>query len=274
MTHPLLDWLKFYRDIGVEDIRYAAAPRAGGAPKKTPPAKPAPPPAPTKPTTPAASVSIVREAPSKFSTGQSPPARPDSVGAASGERRSKAERLADGARRVAACVSCRLHEERTKTVYGVGNPDAALMFIGEGPGREEDLKGEPFVGRAGQLLTKIIEAMGLRRPDVYIANIVKCRPPENRAPLPDETATCHPFLDEQIEIIDPKIIVTLGSPSTHVILQEKTPITQARGRFREWRGRLVMPTFHPAFLLRNPPKKREVWEDMQKVMAKLKELGV
>lgn len=199
-------------------------------------------------------------------------ARPAAVGMGNLSTAEKVKLLAEAAREVTACALCRLHEGRTKTVFGVGNPDATLMFVGEGPGRDEDLKGEPFVGRAGQLLDKIIAAMNLRRQDVYIANIVKCRPPENRAPMPDETGACSPYLAAQIEIINPKIVVTLGSPATQALLQEDVPITKVRGRFREWNGRLLMPTFHPAFLLRNPPKKKEVWEDMQKVMAKLKEL--
>ncbi len=167
------------------------------------------------------------------------------------------------------CTRCRLSEKRTHVVFGVGSPGARLMFVGEGPGADEDAQGEPFVGRAGQLLTRIIEAMGLTRGDVYIANIVKCRPPENRVPLPDEVATCSPFLMRQIGIIRPRVIVCLGTPSAQTLLGTRETITRLRGGFREVGGIRVMPTFHPAYLLRNPAAKREVWEDMKQVMAVL-----
>lgn len=167
------------------------------------------------------------------------------------------------------CKRCKLCAGRTNIVFGVGNPGADLMFVGEGPGRDEDLQGEPFVGRAGQLLTRIIEAMGLARQDVYIANIVKCRPPDNRNPEPDEMATCSPFLQQQIQAIRPKVIVGLGNIAIQTLLQTKTGITRLRGEFHDYCGTLLMPTYHPAFLLRNANKKVEVWEDMQKVMKKL-----
>lgn len=168
------------------------------------------------------------------------------------------------------CQRCGLCQERTNIVFGVGNPHADLMFIGEGPGADEDRLGEPFVGRAGQLLNKILAAMGLQRQDVYISNIVKCRPPGNRAPLPDEAATCLPFLLQQIDAIRPKIIVCLGSVAVRFLLaDDHIKITRVRGQFREWRGIKVMPTYHPAFLLRNPNMKRPVWDDMQQVMAAL-----
>lgn len=163
------------------------------------------------------------------------------------------------------CTRCGLCEGRTHIVFGVGNPKAELMFIGEGPGRDEDIQGEPFVGRAGQLLNKIIEAMGFKRSDVYITNIVYCRPPENRAPLPDEMATCIPFLHQQIESIKPKVIVCLGSIAFQALLQTDQKITRTRGQWQEYRGIKVMPTYHPAYLLRNPNEKRLVWEDMKKV---------
>jgi DNA polymerase len=170
------------------------------------------------------------------------------------------------------CTRCRLSEKRTHVVFGVGSPTARLMFVGEGPGADEDAQGEPFVGRAGQLLTKIIEAMGLRRQDVYIANIVKCRPPENRTPLPDEVGTCSPFLMRQIAAIRPRVIVCLGTPSAQTLLGTRETITRLRGQFREVAGVRVMPTFHPAYLLRNPAAKREVWEDMKQVMTVLAEV--
>ena len=171
------------------------------------------------------------------------------------------------------CRRCRLCEERKNIVFGVGDPNARLMFIGEGPGVDEDQQGEPFVGRAGHLLTKIIESMGLTRQQVYIANVVKCRPPDNRTPLLDEVATCSPFLFQQIAAIRPRVIVCLGTPAAQAVLGTRETITHLRGRFREGNGMCVMPTFHPAYLLRNPAAKKEVWEDMKKVVAFLKTAG-
>ncbi len=165
-----------------------------------------------------------------------------------------------------ACTRCKLHAlGRRQVVFGVGNPQARLMFVGEAPGEDEDKLGEPFVGRAGQLLTKIIEAIGMTREQVYIANVIKCRPPGNRNPEPDEVATCEPFLFEQLGIIRPRIVVPLGKFAAQSLLQTTEPITKLRGRVFEWRGASLIPTFHPAYLLRNPPAKREVWEDMKKV---------
>jgi len=163
------------------------------------------------------------------------------------------------------CQRCKLHEHRKTIVFGEGNPHAKLVFVGEGPGADEDATGRPFVGRAGQLLDKIIVAIGLKREDVYIANIVKCRPPGNRTPERDEVDTCEPFLLRQLAFIRPEVIVALGSPAFQCLLRTREPITRARGEWREWNGVKVMPTFHPAFLLRSPEKKREVWEDMKKV---------
>ncbi len=170
---------------------------------------------------------------------------------------------------VTACVKCRLAKSRTQVVYGVGSPNADLMFIGEAPGRDEDIQGKPFVGRAGQLLTDIIKAMKLTRDDVYIANVIKCRPPENRNPEPDEVATCEPFLVRQLELIAPEVIVALGKFAAQTLLRTKTPITQLRGRWFDYHGIRLMPTFHPAYLLRNPGDKRLVWEDIRKVMGAL-----
>jgi uracil-DNA glycosylase len=168
------------------------------------------------------------------------------------------------------CRRCKLCVGRTNLVFGVGNPNASLMFVGEGPGRDEDLKGEPFVGRAGQLLTDIItKGMGLKRQDVYIANVVKCRPPENRNPEPDEVATCEPFLKKQIELIDPEVIVALGKFAVQTLLQSKMPITKLRGQWHTYQGIKLMPTFHPAYLLRNPGDKKLVWEDIKKVIEAL-----
>ncbi len=167
------------------------------------------------------------------------------------------------------CIRCKLHKGRTKIVFGDGHPHAKLLFIGEGPGRDEDLQGLPFVGRAGKLLTQMIEAMGLRRSDVYICNVVKCRPPENRAPERDEVAACSPFLFRQIDLVAPKVIVCLGSIAAQTILETTRGISQFRGQWLEFRGRKLMATYHPAYLLRNPSAKSEVWKDLQKVMAEL-----
>jgi uracil-DNA glycosylase family 4 len=169
------------------------------------------------------------------------------------------------------CRRCKLCSGRTNLVFGVGNPHAALMFVGEGPGRDEDLQGEPFVGRAGQLLTDIItKGMGLKREDVYIANVVKCRPPENRNPEPDEVAACEPFLKKQIDLIRPKIIVGLGKFAVQTLLQSKMPITKLRGNWHSYHGIKLMPTFHPAYLLRNPADKKLVWEDIKKVIKEMR----
>jgi DNA polymerase len=154
-------------------------------------------------------------------------------------------------------------------VFGVGNPQARLMFVGEAPGHEEDVQGIPFVGRAGQLLTKIIEAIELKREDVYIANVIKCRPPENRNPEPDEVETCEPFLFQQIDTIRPTVIVALGTFAARALLRTLEPISRLRGRVYDYRGAKLIPTFHPAYLLRNPASKREVWEDMKVVRGLL-----
>jgi uracil-DNA glycosylase len=169
------------------------------------------------------------------------------------------------------CARCKLHKlGRKQIVFGVGNPKAELMFVGEAPGRDEDEQGEPFVGRAGQLLTKIIEAIGLKREDVYIANVIKCRPPENRNPEPDEVASCEPFLFRQIDAIKPKVIVALGTFAAHAMLKTDTPISRLRGRTYNYRGAQLIATFHPAYLLRSPERKRDTWEDMKKVRALLR----
>ena len=166
------------------------------------------------------------------------------------------------------CSRCKLHTlGRKQVVFGVGNPDADLMFVGEAPGADEDIKGEPFVGRAGQLLTKIIEAIGLSRDDVYIANVIKCRPPGNRNPEPDEVEQCEPFLFRQIDAIRPKVIVALGKFAAQCLLKTDAPITRIRGRDFSYRDAVLIPTYHPAYLLRNPSAKRDVWEDMKRVRA-------
>jgi uracil-DNA glycosylase len=167
------------------------------------------------------------------------------------------------------CTRCKLHSTRNKIVFADGNPKADLVFVGEGPGRDEDMQGLPFVGRAGKLLTQMIEAMGLQRKDVYICNVVKCRPPENRLPEPDEIKTCSPFLLRQLDAVDPKVIVALGACAAQTLLQTTRGISHFRGQWQEFRGRKLMATYHPAYLLRNPPAKADVWKDLQMVMAEL-----
>ena len=182
-----------------------------------------------------------------------------------------AEALAIVRAEIGDCVRCKLHAlGRRQIVFGGGNPDADLMFVGEAPGADEDIQGIPFVGRAGQLLTKIIEAINLSRNDVYIANVIKCRPPGNRNPEQDEVDTCEPFLFQQIDVIKPKVIVALGTFAARALLRTLDPISRLRGRVYDYRGAKLIPTFHPAFLLRNPASKREVWEDM-KLVRKLLE---
>jgi uracil-DNA glycosylase family 4 len=173
-------------------------------------------------------------------------------------------------REVAGCTRCaELAATRTQTVFGVGNPSARLVFVGEAPGADEDRQGEPFVGRAGQLLTKIIEACRMRREDVYIANVLKCRPPDNRTPAPDEVTNCRGYLDRQLSIIRPEYICCLGAVATRCLLGLESPMNRIRGRFFEYEGIPVLCTYHPAYLLRNPAAKRDVWEDMKLLMKRL-----
>ena len=172
---------------------------------------------------------------------------------------------------VKVCPKCRLCETRTHTVFGEGSPDAQIMFVGEGPGENEDLSGRPFVGKAGQLLEKMIGAMGLKREDVYIANIVKCRPPNNRQPAADETAACTPYLLEQINLVRPRVIVTLGLPSSQYILRTKISMSKMRGKWHDWRGLKVLPTYHPAYVLRQytVQTREAVWNDLKQVLIEL-----
>ncbi len=174
----------------------------------------------------------------------------------------------------ADCMRCGLCKERTQVVNSVGNPNADLMIIGEAPGADEDAKGEPFVGRAGKLLTKIIEAIGMRREDIFIGNINRCRPPENRQPTGEESETCKPFLLREVAAVRPKVIVVLGNTAMKNLLETKTGITKMRGSFVDYHGVKVMPTFHPAYLLRDPRKKREVWEDMKMVKAEIEKTKI
>ena len=180
--------------------------------------------------------------------------------------------LADVRAELGECRRCKLQAKRTRIVFGAGNPEAKLIFVGEGPGRDEDLQGEPFVGQAGKLLTRIIEAIQLTREEVYIANIIKCRPPENRNPEPDEIAACEPFLVKQLEVIRPKLICALGTFAAQTLLESTEKISALRGRFHPYHGILLMPTYHPAFLLRNPNYKRDVWEDVKKVKVEYDKL--
>jgi len=182
----------------------------------------------------------------------------------------KANLLSALRHKIGDCKGCILSRSRTSLVFGEGNPEAKVVFVGEAPGRDEDLQGEPFVGAAGQLLTKMIQAMGFQRKDVYICNIVKCWPPGNRTPLPEEITACMPFLDKQLSIIKPICIISLGTVSAQALLATNEPISKLRGRFHNLRQIPIMPTFHPAYLLRNPAMKKFVWDDFKKVMAFLK----
>jgi len=172
------------------------------------------------------------------------------------------------------CTRCKLHKTRTNIVFGVGSPEARLMFVGEAPGEDEDLQGFPFVGKAGQLLTKMIEAMGYARGDVYICNVLRCRPPGNRNPEPDEVASCEPFLKKQLGAIRPRMIVALGKFAVQCLLRDDSPIGRLRGNLRSYEGIPLMPTFHPAYLLRDPSKKKLAWDDLKAVNAALASVGI
>jgi uracil-DNA glycosylase family 4 len=182
---------------------------------------------------------------------------------------SAALRLQQLAETVRDCRKCRLHQGRTQVVFGTGNPDADLVFVGEAPGQDEDIQGEPFVGRAGQLLTRIIEAIGLTREQVYILNVIKCRPPGNRNPLPDEVAACQSILHAQLACLQPRVMCVLGTFAAQTLLQTEESISRLRGRFHRLGDIPVMPTYHPAYLLRNPQGKRAVWDDMQQIQRVL-----
>lgn len=244
-------WLREALDEGLEPDprRLPGPPAAPGAPPAASPPPTAPPPRAAAPA----------------------PAGAESPAAGSGEAALGAVRAALG-----ECTRCRLAEGRSRIVFGDGAPDADLLFVGEGPGEQEDRQGLPFVGRAGELLTQMIEK-GLRIPRsaVYICNIVKCRPPNNRTPLADEVATCRPFLDGQIDAVRPKVIVALGKPATSLLLGRDVSITRVRGIWQDYRGTPVMPTFHPAFLLRQytPENRRLVWEDLKAALGRARELG-
>jgi uracil-DNA glycosylase len=258
-------WLRYYNDLNIGDfykhrigtgkrtipvqIESGRAPIASQSVAPTPLIKSSG----ARPATPALPVPPVRNAPSLFE-------------AADRVENDTLERIRED---LGECTRCRLHKQRTKIVFGVGNPHAELVFVGEGPGHDEDVQGLPFVGRAGKLLTQMIEAMGLQREDVYICNVVKCRPPENRAPADDEVATCSPYLYRQLDVIGPKAIVCLGAVAAQTLLGTKDSISRYRGFWFDFRNAKLLATYHPAYLLRNPNAKGEVWKDLQKVMTLL-----
>jgi DNA polymerase len=229
--------------------RPVAAPSRSLAPE-APPSAPAAPPA-------AASKGMLLDVPQ-----QAPPYAGALPGVVEGERPT----LDQIRRELGDCQRCKLCKGRKNIVFGVGTPRAELVFVGEGPGEQEDLQGVPFVGAAGELLTKMIQAMGFTRDQVYICNVVKCRPPGNRNPEPDEIAACEPFLRSQLLALQPKVIVALGKFAAQTLLRDSTPITRLRGQWREYQGVKLMPTFHPAYLLRSPNEKKKAWEDLQQVM--------
>jgi len=202
-------------------------------------------------------------------TPQAPPSAAVAASQGTATPTEPAVRLAQLAVAVRDCRNCRLHAGRTQVVFGTGDPAAALVFVGEAPGHDEDIQGEPFVGQAGQLLTRIIAAIGLTREQVYLLNVIKCRPPHNRNPQPDEVAACRPILQEQLACLQPRVICALGTFAAQTLLQTEEKISRLRGRFHTLGAIQVMPTYHPAFLLRNPQYKRAVWEDMQCIQAVL-----
>ncbi len=264
MLASLRDYVEQLREEGLEgppaatEARPAAGPRAAAAPARDKIAPPAP-------TPPAAMIATH-------------PARDGSPATAAAPTElfyrypglEKTDDLAALREFIGECTRCKLAPKRINLVFGVGNPSADLMFVGEAPGADEDARGEPFVGRAGQLLTDIIErGMGMARAEVYICNVIKCRPPDNRNPEPDEVAACEPFLFRQIDLVRPRVIVGLGTFAVQALLKVKTPIGKLRGNWQDFRGIRMMPTFHPAYLLRNPADKRLVWADIQEVMREL-----
>lgn len=246
----LADHLRFYQELGVTGVSRDAKWRRRGAPAGTiaePSAD--------------ADAAIPEDPPAIHGHAEAIPVT---------LARSGAEALAAIREDLGECTRCKLHTlGRKQIVFGVGSLTADLMFVGEAPGADEDAQGVPFVGRAGQLLTKMIEAMGLTRDDVYIANVLKCRPPGNRNPEPDEIETCEPFLFRQLASIDPKVVIALGAFAARTLLKTQDPISRLRGRVYEYRGAKLIPTFHPSFLLRSPGYKREAWEDLKKALALL-----
>jgi uracil-DNA glycosylase family 4 len=255
-------WLRYYGDLNFDEFyidrrtmgKRSAKPRAT-RPQTTAPAMPA--------ATAAAPSSAIRVAPARILPVVQAPSLFEAMDRVEGDT---LELIREN---LGECTRCRLHEQRNKIVFGAGNPRAELVFVGEGPGHDEDMQGLPFVGRAGKLLTQMIEAMGLQREDVYICNVVKCRPPENRKPEDDEVATCSPYLYRQLDVIAPKAIVCLGGVAAQTLLKTKDPISRFRGNWFDFRNTKLLATYHPAYLLRNPNAKGEVWKDLQKVMVLL-----
>jgi uracil-DNA glycosylase family 4 len=256
LRRELRIWLGYLRDIGVRELRAAEGERE---PRRVPEAAAV---EPRGATDPAGGAGVPRTR-DLFSIPSGP----------GGGEHDPERRLREIREDLGECTRCALHAGRTNLVFGVGDPHARLMFVGEGPGADEDAQGEPFVGRAGQKLNEMIRAIGLRREEVYIANVVKCRPPDNREPRPEEIATCSPFLFAQIEAIRPKVIVTLGAPATRTLLGTRVGITRLRGTWQDYRGIPVMPTYHPAYLLRayTPENRRKVWEDLKAARDRLDE---
>lgn len=255
------EWVAYLKDIGVRELRLSAA--SGEPPSPRAADKPSTAPSPRR----AAATTASRTKEPTLVVAS------DTQGFSAPPPEDPGKRLVEIRTELGECTRCKLHEQRTNVVFGVGDPGAGLMFIGEGPGADEDARGEPFVGRAGKKLDEMISAIGLSRSDVYIANIVKCRPPKNRDPERDEIETCSPFLELQIEAIRPKVIVTLGAPATKTLLNTRIGITKLRGQWHAFRGVAVMPTFHPAYLLRAYTKenRRKVFDDLKAARARMDE---
>lgn len=266
LKRVLLERLRFEQAMGIEFVRRVPKPPAEPAPPRTAGVPPAMGLVSPKPGAGAGATLAAQQAAPAGVDLFTPAISAQQRGSDAAERWKKLEA------RAKACTACVLHKGRTNVVFGCGSRTARLLFVGEGPGEDEDRQGQPFVGRAGQLLNKIIAAMGLKREEVYICNIVKCRPPQNRTPLPDEAATCSPFLFEQIELVAPEVIVALGSPAAKMLLGTDQGIMSLRGKWFNFRGIPLMPTYHPAFVLRRYTEevRRAVWEDMKQVMARLK----
>jgi DNA polymerase len=255
----LKDRLEYYEDLGIGPFYRNRSATGAGATEPAPQTVSAPQSVP--------SPAMVSASPAAREPVPTAPAGSDSLFASA--ERIEGDTLERIREDIGECTRCKLHKSRTRIVFGDGNARAELAFVGEGPGQDEDRQGLPFVGRAGKLLTQMIEAMGLEREDVYICNVVKCRPPGNRTPERDETSTCLPFLERQLAVVQPKVIVCLGNVATQALLGTGEPMARVRGKWFNWHGAKLLPTYHPAYLLRNPNAKGIVWEDLQKVMAEL-----
>jgi uracil-DNA glycosylase family 4 len=269
MSEKLEAWLRYFADLQLEPFYLERGMSAAWGSRRREQAQPQP--APCQPGRPAAASPVSAES----SAGQAARA-PIAVAGSLFDRLHVAEgdTLETIRSDLGECTRCKLHRARTHIVFGEGNPRAELVFVGEGPGEEEDRQGLPFVGRAGQLLNQIIQAMGLKRQAVYICNVVKCRPPGNRTPERDEIETCLPFLERQLAVIRPRVIVCLGSVAAQALLRLHRPMNELRGQWFDYNGMRLLVTYHPAYLLRNPAAKRYVWGDLQKVMTELGLSGV